>query len=326
MAVALTFAAYPTWLSYTLGQTSLYTYPAVVYLLSRLLVGKGFSSGLAGIWAFVKLQYAPVLLLAGAIRGKLHFMAGAAVAVLFLLLLSIGVLGVDNVVGYPHVLLSGETGSNVSGVSAEAMQNIRGFLTLLMVPSAIVSKIAMVCFLLSLPLVAWLWFKVYPWEQHSPRRFQLFSSLSLLIALAASPHTHSQDYMLASIVCIWIWINFPASGSDLASQSPLASPSQSPSASASGTVGSAAFRAMTLRFLTMAFIPYGWVTFICGQFLNAFKTALPAHSPLNGIFLVLLPPVPPLLLWNIVVQILLFQEIFSKQKQAESVEVKSVEA
>jgi hypothetical protein len=42
MAVALTFAAYPTWLSYTLGQTSLYTYPAVVYLLSRLLVGKGF--------------------------------------------------------------------------------------------------------------------------------------------------------------------------------------------------------------------------------------------------------------------------------------------
>lgn len=286
MAVLLTFSAFPTWLSYTLGQTSLYTYPAVVYMLSRLLVGKGFSSGLAGIWAFVKLQYAPVLILAGLIRGRLHFLAGAAVAALFLVLLSVGVLGVDNVIGYPRVLLSGETGSNVSGVNAEAMQNIRGLLTLLMVPAAVVSKVALLAFLLSLLLVAWLWLKVYPRQEHSPRRFQLFAALSLLIALAASPHTHSQDYMLASIATIWIWINLPAEQCrDL--------------------------RARSLRFLAMGFIPFGWITFICGQFLLAFKTALPAQSALNAVFLVLLPPLPPLFVWNVLVQILLFKEIFA---------------
>lgn len=286
MAVLAVMSSFPTWFSYSLGQTTLYTYPAVVYLLTRLLVGKGFSSGLAGVWAFVKLQYAPVLVLAGLSTGKMRFLAGAATACLFLVALSVAILGVDNVLIYPHVLLGGETGTDVSGVSAESMQNLRGQLTLLMVPSQFLFKMVLAGFALGLLFTAWLWLKVYPRKAPTPRRFQIFAALSLLIALTVSPHTHVQDYMLAVMSAVWIWINYESTGGP---------------------------RAKWLCFLCVSFIPYGWITFIAGQFLAALRAALPAGSAAANYFWLVLPPIEPLLLWSLAVQVLLLRDIFSDQ-------------
>lgn len=210
IAVLMVLSSYPAWLSIELGQTSLILFPALVGMLT-LLPTRPLLAAISASVGMIKLQYMPVLLLAGLSVGKLRYLLGSVLAAVLLGGLSLTVLGVDNVISYPQALLNGETAATVGGVSANVMQNLRGELVLVLgEDSALVRHCAMGGFALSGIFLCWIWLSVYPKlaNRDSDKALKLCASVTVLAALAFSIHTHTQDYLIAAIPCIWLWQHF----------------------------------------------------------------------------------------------------------------------
>jgi hypothetical protein len=113
-------------------------------------------------------------------------------------------LGLNNVLQYPHALVAGETGQAVSGVSSFMMQNFRGQLVVLCGnDGSFVHKAAMAVFVLSVPVVFYLCMRYR--LQKSNGSFEAVAALAIMIAIMTSPHTHTQDYVLLSVSGILLW-------------------------------------------------------------------------------------------------------------------------
>lgn len=213
IAATARLSNYPVWLSFRLGQTSLFITP-VVTLFYHALAGKRFIwTGLFASLALLKLQYVPVLAAVGIAIGGLHFLAGLAIGTIILTALAYRVLGKDNLLAFPQAILGGETGTAVSGVAAEMMQNVRGILVLLSGGDGQLVHIAaaICCVLAGLALFA-LWWKERKTIMDKRERFDLLFALTLFTMLFTSVHTHIQDYMLAFLGCEIIWLSI-SSGS-----------------------------------------------------------------------------------------------------------------
>lgn len=199
LPVALIFSSYPAWLSTELGQTSIYLVAVLVFMLVLLRANKNFAAGISCGFLMIKLQYAPIFLLLGLIRGGARFLLGWIICLIAFLGASIGVLGIDNVMRFPHALLSGETGQAVSGVSEYMMQNVRGELAILApgAPSSITFPIVLSFFALGVGIAAFLNWKAA--QSRSPEAIAFAFALSILVGLLTSPHTHIQDMILVGI-------------------------------------------------------------------------------------------------------------------------------
>jgi hypothetical protein len=155
----------------------------------------------------IKLQYFLFFWLIGLVHGRSKFLAGWLCCLTVLILASASILGINNVMQYPHALLYGETGQQVSGVSSFMMQNLRGELVLLLKgDSPLVFKSVLALFALS--LLAVLYLSISKLKDRTPRSFEVVTALAIMIALLSSPHTHTQDYMLLSVagVLLWNWL------------------------------------------------------------------------------------------------------------------------
>jgi hypothetical protein len=277
LITALIFSTFPAWYAVKLGQPVLYTYTALVYLLTRLYDNAAFRAGMAGLIVFVKLQYAPVLMIVGVVWGRLRFFLGAAAAAALLLALSAFLLGGDSILNYPAVLLAGETGDAVSGVAAEVMQNVRGQLILWFgSTSPVVRYGTLAAFALALPVVLGLWLRFKKADAElavdkdaSVSQFQLVASFTILLMLATSLHTHYQDYLLATIPCIWIWNNN------------IGRPGKSK-------------RTIALLIMVLGFVPFSWLAYVL-------STKMPMI-------------VQPFFAWNIIVQLLLLPDLLAKKR------------
>jgi|AGTN01.1.fsa_nt_gi Protein of unknown function (DUF2029). len=126
------FASFPGWLCFRLGQVALMLYPAIMFYWISLDQKKWFRAGLLGGFCLLKLQYMPIMFLTGVFLGGWRFFAGYTVMGLFYLCLTIGVLGIDNLLRYPAALKFGEISGEVTGVSPESQQNLRGQLVALL--------------------------------------------------------------------------------------------------------------------------------------------------------------------------------------------------
>lgn len=274
---ALIFSTFPAWYAVKLGQPVLYTFVALVFLLTRLYENAAFRAGMAGLIVFVKLQYAPVLMIAGAIWGRLRFILGAGAAAMVLLVVSAVLLGEGSIINYPAVLLAGETGEAVSGVASEVMQNVRGQLILWFGPaSPAVRYGTLAAFGLALPVVLALWLKfkkadkdLLADKEASVSQFQLVSSFTILLMLATSLHTHYQDYLLATIPCIWIWNNN------------IGRPTKS-------------VRTIALLSMVLLFVPYSWLAYVI-------STKMPML-------------IQPFFIWNIIVQLLMLPDLLATKR------------
>ncbi len=201
------FAAFPTWLTFELGQTTFLILPALAAFFHLAAGGRYFAAGLATAIILIKLQYAPVVVAVGLILGRFKYLGGCLAGGAALLALSVAMLGPANVLNYPHALLSGETSQAVSGVSAPEMQNLRGFLCLVTgSDGSIVRYVSFAAMLICAIFTAWLWSAhLAHLKGGNGSVFKVLSSVSVLLMLAFSAHTHVQDYLLAMIPCLWLW-------------------------------------------------------------------------------------------------------------------------
>lgn len=203
----MSLASYPTWVSVELGQTSLPEFLFVIGFFKTLRRKKYFLCGLFMSLITIKLQYTPFFGVVGLMAAGWPFLGGLAAGLAGLGLLSWAILGGQNLINFPLALVHGETSNSVSGVSALEMQNLRGNLALLFHgDNTVVHLVALLFMAVVVVILAVLWrrYAVNAGTQ-SDRYFEILSSFTILVALISSPHTHSQDYIMAALPCIWLW-------------------------------------------------------------------------------------------------------------------------
>ena len=204
-----TFASFPTWIGVRLGNSSLYLLPPLVLFWWLLKQKRYFAAGLATGLLLVKVQYLPFIGLIGLSIGGLRYLAGAVASGLVVVGLTTAVLGWDNVIEWPRVILHAEGSSAYSGVSADKMQNLRGMIAVLTqhidLPAS--RTAASVMCLVSAIGLAWCWRK--PFRELAARStfgFEVCAALSTILMLIFSIHTHFQDYILMLIASLWIYV------------------------------------------------------------------------------------------------------------------------
>lgn len=120
------------------------------------------------------------------------------------LLGSIFILGWKNVGGYPEALKYGEIGGQVTGVSPETQQNIRGQLVcLLHSDGPEIHKVVSVLWILGSLVLAYIWYKNRKAILDGNNRlFMYLGSITLLALLITSP-THINKTM-----CLWCCLQY----------------------------------------------------------------------------------------------------------------------
>ena len=200
-------STFPVWMGVELGNTSIYLLPCLTLFLLLLKAKKYFWAGLATMLLMVKVQYLPIVFVIGFVLGRLRFLQGAAIAALAATLISTLVLGWDNVVDWPRILIFAETTNNYSGVEPENMQNIRGMLVAFTHQDSSWGKaVAAGFFLSSIASVGFLWWKSYPkLAARNNWAFEICAALSILMMVIFSIHTHYQDYILMALAGTFLY-------------------------------------------------------------------------------------------------------------------------
>lgn len=202
------FAAYPTWLCFRIGQTSLFVFAIFAGSWWFLRRQNALRSGGAAALSLFKIQYAPIFVLAGTLVGRIRYVAGFTIIALILFLISLIAPGWSSWTHYPSALRYSETHGS-SGVSESEMQNFRGELLLWTHNPDVAGKISVAVFIITALAIALLWMRIFPkLNQRDPRAFELCASLTVLAILTTSFHAHVQDYVVALLACTWLftWI------------------------------------------------------------------------------------------------------------------------
>jgi hypothetical protein len=206
-ALVATLAAFPEWEGVRSGNTSLWLAPGIIYAWC-LMQSAPIRAALATSVCLIKFQYLPLMGLVGLMRGRFKFVATLMVVTLALVALAIATVGMDNVMDFPQALLSGERSTQLSGVSADKMQNLRGELVLLFGSDGSIAHIgSLIGLILSIVAVLIMWMKPAINDDNS-HSFRLKASITTLLLLAFSPHTHKHDYVIAVVPAVWIWSYF----------------------------------------------------------------------------------------------------------------------
>ena len=202
-----TLAAYPAWLSFELGQTSLFQFPATIGFWLLLRAKRAFAAGLLSALLLVKLQYMPAMILIGLIIGRGRYAAGLLLSSSILAALTVFTVGMNNILKYPSALQFGETNAQVGGVAANMMQNFRGEMIVLSLhDERLIHQVSLVLFGIAIISSALLWVKLYPQLKKclGQDAFGLCAGLSILISLICSPHTHIQEFLTASLALVFL--------------------------------------------------------------------------------------------------------------------------
>ncbi len=253
------FSSFPAWVCFRLAQMALLLYPALVWYWLALERKMWFRAGLLGGFCMLKLQYAPILFLTGCILGGPRFFAGYALIGMLYLISCIVVVGPTNIMNYPQALKMGElSGGQITGVSPEMQQNLRGQLVVLLGnDGAMVHGIVASTWLVATVFTAYLWWR-YKRSierldgEEQRRKFTLLASVTIILQLVTSPHTHKQDYLLISLPAIWLMFHLVGSYP----VGPIADPLVKDKS-----------LVLWLRYLLLSFPILGWAFFIAGQML-----------------------------------------------------------
>lgn len=206
LVVLLLLAANPTWWAFRIGNTAVWLIPSLVFSWLYLRRAQPFRAALASAVILFKLQYLPLLLVAGGALGGRRFFFGITALSTCLLLASVAVLGIDNVAAFHQALKVGDS-PNVLGVNVHMFQNLRGslFLWLGWEPESVTSFFRLI-FLGGGAITAWLWLSRRCEQlRNSACGIEFVAAISVLIALVTGVHNYKQDYVLALLPCVWLW-------------------------------------------------------------------------------------------------------------------------
>lgn len=185
----------PTWLNFLWGQTGLLLFGLICLYFWCFLRKRDITAGAAVALTTFKLQYLFLLIVPAIVFRRWRLLAVAALSELLLLAVAGQVVGWENVLGYPKVLLQVETSSDFYGVFVEKMSNLRGLLSLFL-PRHITSSMATAFFLLGIAGSFLLWRRVLRTgsvskDGISPVNWAI--ALTLIICLLTGLHSHYQD-------------------------------------------------------------------------------------------------------------------------------------
>lgn len=207
-------STFPAWLCFRLGQIGMAIFPALMWYWIALDRKYWFRAGMLGGFCLLKLQYAPILFITGCFLGGIRFFAGYSLMGFIYLIGSIAVLGLDNVMNYPQALKMGEiSGGQITGVSPESQQNLRGQLVILLGnDGSLVHMIVVAIWGIATLYTAYLWWQFRTkdaglTEEVKRRKFMILASITMLLQLVTSPHTHKQDYLFVTLPAIWLMYN-----------------------------------------------------------------------------------------------------------------------
>ena len=202
-----TLGGYPAWLSFELGQTSLYQFPATIGFWLLLRAKRAFTAGLLSALLLVKLQYMPAMILIGLILGRGRYAAGLLLSSSVLAVLTVLTVGMDNILKYPSALQFGETNAQVGGVAANMMQNFRGEMIVLSFQDEhLIHQLSLALFAVGIIASVLLWVKLYPQMKKclGEDAFGICAGISILVSLIFSPHTHIQEFLPASLAIVFL--------------------------------------------------------------------------------------------------------------------------
>src|SRR5262249_31538379 len=135
------------------------------------------------------------------------------------LIMTVGVLGWDNLLHYPQALKFGEISGEVTGVAPQDQQNLRGQLVALFNnDGSVVHIIVTIVWAVATLGTAYLWWRysrdLKKTDTRSStsangidpnrRKFMILASVTLILQLVTSPHTHRQDYVFMILPSIWL--------------------------------------------------------------------------------------------------------------------------
>jgi hypothetical protein len=197
-------AAYPTLWSCWTGQPTLWVLANLVLIWALLIDRRYLLAGLATAVFTLKIQYTIPVIVAGLCLGRLRYLYGCAAGMTCALVICIYQLGLDNVLRFPGAISREPTGT-ISGVQVWFMQTLRGQLYLLRgrAPEDMVSTIVTVGgFILANCFIGYLWWHA---RRDDREQLRLIASLTTLLMLVVSLHTHFYDYVLIAIPAVWLW-------------------------------------------------------------------------------------------------------------------------
>ena len=167
--------------------------PLIVGLLCVYFWGfwnnRDYLAGACLALSTLKPQYALFAGLPCIAQKRYKLILAAAVSELVLLVLAGLNVGFENVVHYPQILLRADTSSEYLGVFPEKMVSLRGPLSSVL-PQHIATPICLLAMFAALIFLSWLWLKT---ERNKSEQATWAMSVTMLIAMIVSPHTHIYD-------------------------------------------------------------------------------------------------------------------------------------
>jgi hypothetical protein len=209
MVLLASIGSFPMWVGIEEGNSSIYLLPPLVLFWWLLQRKKFFAAGLATGLLMVKVQYLPFIGVIGLFIGGARYLGGAVVAGLAVLGFTVAVVGLDNVLEWPRVLMHAETTTAYSGVATDKMQNVLGMIVAATghQNTPVGRSIANALFVAAVLFIGYFWRKPYQWlSERSEYAFEICAAISTAVMLIFSIHTHSHDYILMLPTCLWLYV------------------------------------------------------------------------------------------------------------------------
>jgi hypothetical protein len=201
--ILATLTSSAVWYNFVGGQTAAILLFGLTLTWMLLKEKKYLTAGLATGIVLVKLQFAPLVLLVGLLRGRLRYVLGVAIASAVLVAFGIMSVGVDNTLAYPASL----QGSEDYEVHEKYLvgSNFRAAIGLLpFVTPDNATPIAIATFALATIATLYLWLKVFPRLETKPA-FEICASITTLLLVMFSIHANMYDYLSTAIGFVWLW-------------------------------------------------------------------------------------------------------------------------
>lgn len=186
----------PGWICIAVGQMSWFMTALFALFFWAIRARKDLFCGIVLALSTSKFQY--VFIMATALLGRRQWKALAYALLSELILLggSAAVIGLNNVINYPLLLMNAETTRDYAGVFPEYMISLRGVFSLFFDRHAALLSSSILMFAGLLPLTM-LWWQEKRLE--SRQSFAWASAITICAALLLSAHTHIYDDLLLLI-------------------------------------------------------------------------------------------------------------------------------
>jgi hypothetical protein len=192
----------------SIGQSTSFE-AAIIAITMSFLIGKNyFWAGIIAGLSLLKFQDALIILIPGICLGRTKFFYGFLWSVLIEGLLSIFVVGTDNIFNFVKTnYLCEVTHAYVGLNEIWSMSNFRGLISCL--PSAMpnASILAVFCYILCAGMAIILWIKLYPpLKQYSNFAFELIGSITVTLLTYFNLHCYLYDYLLLVFPVLWLYV------------------------------------------------------------------------------------------------------------------------